>query len=211
MFKRIKMGFKYTHSLIDQGFTYAAYRKKIADQLAEQDSAQESVRKLLKYTDKNEVRMASIDKSLNLIPEVQHTFGNAKPVTWLVLTEGWCGDAASSVPIIAAIAAQFPEKINLRFYFRDENPELMDAHLTNGGKSIPKLIVLDESLRVLASWGPRPQVLQDQMNIWKAEYENDFSGLIRRVNAWYDEDRGVSIQKEIANMMDDLSTGQQPV
>jgi len=195
------MEFKYTHDLINQGFTYAAYRKKISNQLAEQDSAEESVRKLLKYTSKNEVRMTSIDESLTLIPEVIETLKTSKPVTWLVLTEGWCGDAASSVPVIAAIAAQFPEKITLRFLFRDENPELMDAHLTNGGRSIPKLIMLDESLHFTGSWGPRPQILQDRMDVWKVEYGNDFATLISRVNAWYDEDKSVSIQQEIRNMM----------
>jgi len=209
--KRIKMAFKYTNDLINQGFTYAAYRNKISNQLAEQDSAQESVRKLLKYTSKNEARMTSLDQSLTLIPEVLETLRNSKPVTWLVLTEGWCGDAASSVPVIAAIAAQFPDKIKLRFFFRDENPELMDVHLTNGGRSIPKLIMLDESLHFITSWGPRPQVLQDQMDVWKAEYENDFTALIRRVNAWYDEDKSVSIQSEICNMMADQATGLQSV
>ncbi|WP_407427719.1 thioredoxin family protein [Arcticibacter sp.] len=205
------MAFKYTHDLINQGLTYAAYRKKIVNQLAEQDSAQESVRKLLKYTAKNEGRMTAIDQSLRLIPDVLNILKDAKPVTWLVLTEGWCGDAASSIPVIAAIAAQFPDKIDLRLVFRDENPELMNAHLTNGGKSIPKLVVLDESLNFLTSWGPRPQALQDQMEVWKAEYENDFTALIRKVNSWYDEDGGVSIQKEICKMMADQSMGLQSV
>lgn len=197
------MQFKYTHDLIKQGFTYAAYRSKILDQLSEQDLAHESVKKLLKYTAKNEARMTSLDQSLTLIPEVLESLRQAEPMIWLVLTEGWCGDAASSVPVIAALAAQFPDKIKLRFLFRDENPELMNAHLTNGGKSIPKLIVLDESLNFIASWGPRPQVLQDQMDAWKAEFGKDFTALIKRVNAWYDEDSSVSIQNEICVMMSD--------
>jgi len=205
------MAFKYTNDLINQGFTYAAYRNKISNQLAEQDSAQESARKLLKYTSKNEARMTSLDQSLTLIPEVLETLKDSKPVTWLVLTEGWCGDAASSVPVIAAIAAQFPDKIKLRFFFRDESPELMDAHLTNGGRSIPKLIMLDESLNFLTSWGPRPQTLQDQMGVWKDEYENDFTALIRRVNSWYDDDQGISIQREIRTMIVDQKTRQQSV
>lgn len=197
------MAFRYTHNLIDEGFTYAEYRAKILNQLAGQDTAQESARKLLKYTSKNEARMSVLDQSLTLIPELSHTFKDSKPLIWLVLTEGWCGDAASSVPVIAKIAAQFPDKIKLRFFFRDENPELMDEHLTNGGKSIPKLIMLDEALTFLTSWGPRPQALQNQMSSWQAEYENDFTALIRRVNAWYDDDKSVSIQQEIQNMVVD--------
>lgn len=195
------MTFEYTHDLINQGFTYAAYRSKILSQLADQDSAPDSSRKLLKYTSKNETRMSMLDQSLELLPEVLEAVKASEPVFWLVLTEGWCGDAASSVPVIAKIAAQFPDKIMLRFFFRDENPELMDAHLTNGGKSIPKLIMLDASLNFLASWGPRPETLQAQMSLWKTEYENDFVALIRRVNAWYDEDMGVSVQRELRDMM----------
>lgn len=145
--------------------------------------------------------MSMLDQSLELLPEVLEAVKASEPVFWLVLTEGWCGDAASSVPVIAKIAAQFPDKIMLRFFFRDENPELMDAHLTNGGKSIPKLIMLDASLNFLASWGPRPETLQAQMSLWKTEYENDFVALIRRVNAWYDEDMGVSVQRELRDMM----------
>jgi len=66
---------------------------------------------LLKYTAKNEARMSALDQRLSIIPQVHQAIKNAKPVIWLVLTEGWCGDAASSVPVIARIAALYPEKI----------------------------------------------------------------------------------------------------
>lgn len=205
------MAFKYTQDLIKQGSSYADYRNMILNQLAEQDSASESARKLLKYTAKNEVRMSALDQRLTIIPQVHQAIKNAKPVIWLVLTEGWCGDAASSVPVIARIAALYPEKIELRFLLRDENPDLMDAHLTNGGKSIPKLIMLDESLSFLNSWGPRPQELQNHMESWKTEYEHDFKGLIEKVNAWYDEDQSVAIQVELAAMLVNRTASQQTV
>lgn len=205
------MAFRYTDELIKQGFSYVEYRSRIINQLAGQDSAPESDRKLLKYTAKNEVRMSALDQSLTIMPQIHDALKNSKPVIWLVLTEGWCGDAASSVPVIARIAALYPDKIELRFLFRDENPELMDAHLTNGGKSIPKLIMLDESLSFLNSWGPRPELLQSQMESWKTEYEHDFKGLIQRVNSWYDEDESISIQMEIAALMADHVSGPQSV
>lgn len=205
------MAFKYTHELVAKGITYAQYREQLSSQLADQHLQGESAQKLLKYTQKNELRMTSIDQSLRLIPEVAEAFRGAGPIVWLVLTEGWCGDAASSVPVIARLADEFPDIITLRFYLRDENPEMMDAHLTNGGKSIPKLIMLDQSLGFIASWGPRPERLQSQMDEWKAEYENDFAGLIRRVNSWYDEDAGVSVQQEICRLMNEYSSKQQSV
>ena len=49
------------------------------------------------------------------------------------------------------------DKIELKIALRDDNDELMQHFLTNGGKAIPKLIVLEaESLEDVADWGPRP-------------------------------------------------------
>ena len=79
------------------------------------------------------------------------------PVTWLVLTEGWCGDAAQSLPIINKIASESTQ-ITLKIILRDDHEELMNHFLTNGGKSIPKLIALNAKNEVLNTWGPRPTV-----------------------------------------------------
>src|SRR5258708_38830316 len=80
--------------------------------------------------------------------------------SWLVLTEGWCGDAAQSLPVMQALA-QLNPLIRLRTLLRDENLELMDQYLTNGvSRSIPKLFAMDTySLTVLFTWSPRPATL----------------------------------------------------
>ena len=62
--------------------------------------------------------------------------------TLLVLAEGWCGDAAQILPVINKIA-EYSSLIDLKVVCRDENPELMDQFLTNGSKSIPKVIIID--------------------------------------------------------------------
>ena len=66
----------------------------------------------------------------------------------LVIAEDWCGDASNTVPIIAKLAARLPG-LELRVILRDENPEVMDQYLTNGARSIPIVIALDEDSR---SW-----------------------------------------------------------
>ena len=77
----------------------------------------------------------------------------------LVIAEDWCGDASSTIPIVARFADAVPG-MELRLLRRDEHPELMDRYLTNGARSIPIVIVLDESFRELGHWGPRPAELQ---------------------------------------------------
>src|SRR5690625_5517006 len=67
---------------------------------------------------------------------------------WLVISEGWCGDAAHALPIINKLA-EANEKINLLIVLREENLELMDAFLTNEGVSIHKIIVFDHEIKMV--------------------------------------------------------------
>ena len=61
----------------------------------------------------------------------------------LVLSEDWCGDAVNIVPIVAKLADGV-SNMDLRILARDENLDIMDAHLTDGkSRSIPIVIVLN--------------------------------------------------------------------
>jgi len=159
------MSFPYSQQLIDTALSYREYRQGIDDAL-EQPATDEASAKLQPYTKKNVAIMERYDASV--IPKTLKAALEAAPATtWLVLTEGWCGDAAFNVPVLAALEKVVPDKIVLRMLLRDSNPELMDAHLTDGGRSIPKVIVLNENLEELGTWGPRPQGLQHLMKQWK--------------------------------------------
>jgi hypothetical protein len=112
----------------------------------------------------------------------------------LVIAEDWCGDASSTIPILARFADTVPG-MQLRVVRRDEHPELMDRYLTNGARSIPIVIVLDESFRELGHWGPRPAplqawVLENRPLVPKAE-------LYPRVRKWYAKDRGETTLREV--------------
>jgi hypothetical protein len=112
----------------------------------------------------------------------------------LVIAEDWCGDASNTVPIIAKLVDQAPG-LELRVVLRDENPELMDQYLTNGTRSIPIVIALDDRFQELGHWGPRPAQLQawvmaNRGTTPKAE-------LYPQVRKWYARDRGETTLREV--------------
>jgi hypothetical protein len=112
----------------------------------------------------------------------------------LVIAEDWCGDASNTVPVLAKWADAVPG-VDLRVIRRDQHPEVMDQYLTNGSRSIPIVIVLDEALRELGHWGPRPTVLQS----WVMENRGTLpkTELYPKVRTWYARDRGETTLREV--------------
>lgn len=114
----------------------------------------------------------------------------------LVLAEDWCGDASNTVPVLARLADEVPG-FDLRILRRDEHLDLMDRYLTNGSRSIPIAIVLDEQFRELGHWGPRPRelqawVMENRLKLSKAE-------LYPQVRRWYARDHGITTLREVFN------------
>ena len=121
--------------------------------------------------------------------------------TWLVLTESWCGDAAQSMPIINKLA-EGSENINFRVVERDKNPELINAFLTNGAQSIPKLIVLDNNTnRIIGEWGPRPSTATDMVNSYKKEHGSLSPEFKQDLQVWYNKDKGVSVAEDLTKLL----------
>ena len=118
------------------------------------------------------------------------------PGTWrlLALAEDWCGDGASTLPYLARLVEALPN-LELRVLARDENPDLMETHLTGGTRSIPVVLILDEEFREVGWWGPRPSALQDLFlrEIKPLPKEERLS----RLRAWYARDRGRSMLEEV--------------
>ena len=124
--------------------------------------------------------------------------------TWylLVLSEEWCGDAVNTVPVVAKLAALSPN-LELRVLARDENLDLMDAHLTGTSRSIPVVILLDAEYRERAWWGPRPTALQDAVSgEWQVLEK---SSRYREARAWYARDRGRTTLDEVVSMLERAS------
>src|SRR6476620_5284051 len=105
--------------------------------------------------------MQRLGKTVELAELVKTAAQDVKrKMIWLIITEGWCGDAAQNIPVIEKIASE-SGNIETRYILRDENPELIDQFLTEGARSIPKLIAIDRnSGDVLGTWGPRPKTAQ---------------------------------------------------
>ncbi len=112
----------------------------------------------------------------------------------LVIAEDWCGDASNTVPIIAKLVDRIPA-LELRVIPRDDNPELMNQYLTNGSKSIPIVIALDDEFREVGHWGPRPTQLQGWVMANRATMPK--AELYPEVRKWYARDRGESTIREV--------------
>jgi len=117
------------------------------------------------------------------------------PQKWILITEPWCGDAAHSTPIIFLMSELNPN-ISLEIVLRDSS-DLIDSYLTNGGKSIPKLVVRDEEDNDLFDWGPRPAASQKIVLEMKAENQ-PFEEVNKVIQGWYNNDKAVSIQEELS-------------
>jgi hypothetical protein len=123
----------------------------------------------------------------------------------LVIAEDWCGDAVNTVPILAKLADATPG-LELRIILRDPNPEVMDRYLTNGSRSIPVVIALDEEFRELGHWGPRPTELQGWVMANRASLPK--TELYPRVRTWYARDRGETTVREVLGIAGAAMAGQ---
>jgi len=128
----------------------------------------------------------------------------SEPLTLLVITEAWCGDASQILPVIEKME-QAASNLTVKLVLRDENEELMNLFLTNGSKSIPKVIVLDKNLEVLHSWGPRPAKIQEKVVAFKAENPSatsmDVSNMVQKI---YNEDKGVFIHEDLIEILSEV-------
>jgi hypothetical protein len=184
-------------SLIASALPYEKYRSHIDDLLRENKTTGTNQSEgMLNYTRMNVQRMNRIDKHWEL---EQHTIdllkSVQKPMLWLILTEAWCGDAAQNLPVIQKMAVE-SQHIQMLMLLRDEHHQLMDQFLTNGTRSIPKLIVVNpNTLEVLASWGPRPEPAHQMVKEMKAKgiSHDEYA---EAVHKWYAQDKGVTLQAE---------------
>jgi hypothetical protein len=183
--------------------SYDRYRNIVSDLLiAGKVSGNEQSQDLVHYSELNEVRMNRLDKKMVVTEEVIKKIMNLKKnYIWLVLSEGWCGDAAQLLPIFNKMAS-ISQHIELKVAFRDENEALMNLFLTNGNKAIPKLIIIDkEAEDVVGSWGPRPKGAADLIISYNQQYGVVDETAKTELQLWYLHDKGISTQNEIVELM----------
>jgi len=131
----------------------------------------------------------------DLAARVQET-----PGRWrlLAIAEDWCGDAVNILPVIERLS-EAVDGLELGIVGRDDHPELMDRHVTNGGRAIPIVILLDEEGSCRGWWGPRPSALQ----AWFEREGRDLPKVerYRELRRRYARDRGQAIAREIADLI----------
>jgi len=157
---------------------------------------------MLGYTKLNLQRFRRVYKTTKLNPEVVKKIKKTnREMVWLVINEGWCGDSAQSLPVLARISDE-SEKITLKVILRDENLEIMDQYLTNGGRSVPKLIALDaKTLDELGTWGPRPEEAQNLYDKMKEDETSTYQERATAMQKWYSKNKGTAVQEEIADLL----------
>lgn len=189
-------------SALQNSLSYSEYRTLVSKLIDEgKSTGNEQTPDLLHYSELNEVRMNRLEKTLKLDSGVFATLQNLKSKqTWLVISEGWCGDAAQILPIIK-LMAEASENIELKIVLRDEHENLINQFLTNGAKSIPKLLLLDENVNLINHWGPRPEAAKNLILEYKAQHGVVDEPAKIALQKWYLDDKGISTQKEIVAML----------
>ncbi len=191
-----------TRDQLSRAMTYEQYGNLLRDLLSKgRTTGPNQSEAYLSYAKINLQRMARLDKTVNIDPGLKSALNNINNhYTWLVLTEGWCSDAAQNLPIISAIEKLCP-RISLRLLLRDENPELMDQYLTGTSRAIPKLIcVEDDTLRELFTWGPRPAAAQTLMLDLKSKNTPSAERSLE-IQKWYNADKTSTIQSEFLELI----------
>lgn len=159
---------------------------------------------LFEYTKLNNTRMERCLKTykipenlLNILTEIK------EEQNWLVITENWCGDSAQILPGIYLMSEAAP-KVKLSIIERDKNLDIMDQYLTNGSRSIPKLISIDNSGKELFNWGARPQEAQNQVTQWvTAKIDKEIWH--QDLHLWYAKNRGVALFTEFEKILLDYA------
>lgn len=189
---------------MEKGMSYPDYRM-LMDSLAAAGEAtgQEVSEDMINYTLLNQRRMKRLDKTLKIDEASADRikgFGDKK-VTWLVLTESWCGDAAQSLPMINKVAA-LNDNISLKIILRDENLEVMNRFLTNGAMSIPKLVMVDDATNiVVGEWGSRPKIAQQLVVDYKNKHGVLTPEFKEELQVWYNKDKGQSMLNDLLELL----------
>lgn len=185
---------------LERAHSYHDYRNVVSQMASEGRSTGEKQTKALSnYTLLNDKRMKRFDKTVKIDKVTVDKISKIeRKITWLVLTESWCGDAAPTMPVMNKIA-ELNENIDFKVILRDENLELMNRFLYNGTSSIPRLIMMDtETKKVLADWGPRPSEatkMAEEFKVLNGKLTPEFK---EGLQLWYNKDKG-------QNTLDDLT------
>lgn len=187
---------------LSQGLTYADFRAQWDERLAAPTAGlTPDARKMRHYVKYNRDRSASVHAAYTPSERLRRAVAALpEPLTVLVITEDWCGDSAFELPVIAD-ALDGAQNATLRILPRDQHLDVMDEHLTNGARSIPKLVAFGPDGETRFTWGPRPatgsahrQTLVDQ--------GLDKNAVIAGMVKWNEAGGWMAVDDELATLLE---------
>ncbi len=189
-----------------EGLNYEGYLKLI-DQLLEEGKTT-GPDQLPERVDKsalNRQRMKRWDKiavlDVVLMDKIQKI---GRKTGFLIITEGWCGDAAQTLPWINKMVESNPTKIEAFYVLRDSTDYIND-YLTNGSKAIPVLVAFDsESGDVIRVWGPRPSSITEWLTNLKKAGTHSKDEINYELHQYYAKDKGKSFLMDMSDFTDAL-------
>jgi thiol-disulfide isomerase/thioredoxin len=186
----------------DQAISYQQYRAFVESHTTNgTNSGDELTEALTTYTGLNNQRMKRLDRTLKFLPEYQDFLSAFhKEVYFLIITESWCGDAAQTMPMMNKVAEA--AGIDFKVVLRDEHPLLMDHFLTNGARSVAKLILIDKNTHLpITTWGPRPTKATQLVADEKAAKGVLLPEFKQELQKWYNKDKGKDTEKDLVEML----------
>ncbi len=184
-------------------FDYSRYREMLF-QLADSGGSTglEHSEQRKEATKMNAQRIKRIDKTFTLsFSSIEKMKSIKEKYFWIVIAESWCGDAAQNLPIINKLAT-LNNKIELSIILRDENEQIMNMHLTNGTKSIPKLICLNEQKELIGEWGPRPAEIAKQVSEYKlSNPQVTHDDFVKNLHLLYAKNKGLALETELVQLI----------
>ena len=185
----------------NRGMSYEEYIKLFVEEIENPPAVDEKNNYDIKKL--NLSRSTRVEKQFIPSDEIIETVKKiSDPQLWIVLTESWCGDSAQNLPILAKIS-ELSKNVELQILLRDSNLEIMNQYLTNGTRSIPKLIAFDEDGKELFLWGARPAAAQQLINELKEKGLQKNEWLIV-LHKWYANNRGKELDKELLELLSNL-------
>lgn len=118
----------------------------------------------------NREQLEANERAVVLPPEDLQFFAQLpQPLHVLILTEDWCVPAITNIPPLMRLATE-SGKLNLRFFLRDQNPDLMNQYLKDGiHPSIPTFVFFDQAFREVGRWIEFPAKIAEMRRIMLSE------------------------------------------
>lgn len=203
VFQKMQLMKQEIEQALTKSYTYDGYKQLVTNLLSDgKSTGQIQSEDLTHYSQLNETRMKRLDKTIVITEAVAAQLKSIKQnYLFVIISEGWCGDATQILPIINKMVNLAPT-IDLKIVLRDDNEPLMNLFLTNNAKSIPILICINsDTNEVVNSWGPRPKPAVELVENYKKEHGVIDATLKTNLQKWYHDDKGLSVQKEILQLL----------